>query len=104
MSFVGPRALRPMEIELAETPELRSIFQIPGFEKRSSVNPGLTGAAQVFASRSLAREEKFRYDFWYIDNMSFWLDIKLIVKSILITLKAKWDTEKKEQIKIPLFM
>lgn len=104
MSFVGPRALRPLEVELAATAELKSIFQIPGFNKRSSVKPGLTGAAQVFASRSLPREEKFRYDLWYIDNLSFWLDIKLIVKSILITLKARWDTEKKEQIKIALFM
>ncbi len=91
MSFVGPRALRPMEIELTDASRVRDIFHIPGFEKRASIQPGLTGVAQVFASRSLAREEKFKYDLWYIENMDFWLDIRLIVKSILVTFKAKWD-------------
>jgi lipopolysaccharide/colanic/teichoic acid biosynthesis glycosyltransferase len=91
MSFVGPRALRPAETELSQERELRAISEIPGFKERSSITPGLTGAAQVFASRNLTREEKFKYDLWYVDNMSFWLDIKLILKSVLITLKAKWD-------------
>lgn len=104
MSFVGPRALRPEEIETGYgdsdhflsrkwslSPKTISIFQIPGFKARSSVRPGLTGAAQVFASRNLTREEKFKYDLWYIDNQSFWLDIRLIANSILITLKSGWD-------------
>lgn len=91
MSFVGPRALRPREIELTSVSKTRAIFQIPGFKKRASVKPGLTGVAQVFASRSISREEKFRYDLWYIDNMSLRLDIKLIAKSILATFKARWD-------------
>ena len=91
MSFVGPRALRPTEIESNGSSGAVPIFQVPGFKERSSVLPGLTGVAQVLASRNLSREEKFRYDLWYIDNMSFWLDIKLIAKSILVTLKAKWD-------------
>jgi lipopolysaccharide/colanic/teichoic acid biosynthesis glycosyltransferase len=89
MSFVGPRALRKVEIETDGTS--RNVFEIPGFEKRSAVSPGLTGSAQVFASRSLLREEKFKFDLWYIDNMSFWLDILLIFKSIFVTLKARWD-------------
>lgn len=91
MSFVGPRALRPVEVELTEDGKPRDIFHISGFKKRSSVTPGLTGAAQVFASRKILREEKFQYDIWYIDNMSFWLDLKLIVSSILITIKARWE-------------
>jgi lipopolysaccharide/colanic/teichoic acid biosynthesis glycosyltransferase len=91
MSFVGPRALRPLEIESTDVSKVRNIFEIPGFQKRSSIKPGLTGAAQVFASRNLPREEKFKYDLWYVENMSFWLDIKLIAKSILTTLKARWD-------------
>lgn len=48
MSFVGPRALRPVEIELNNASKIKSIFQVPGFKERSSVQPGLTGAAQVF--------------------------------------------------------
>ncbi len=91
MSFVGPRALRPAEVESNNASQVMSIFQIPGFKKRSSILPGLTGAAQVFASRNLPREGKFKYDLWYIDQMNFWLDIKLIAESILITLKARWD-------------
>jgi len=91
MSFVGPRALRPMETEPTDALRVRDIFHIPGFKKRASIRPGLTGVAQVFASRSLAREEKFKYDLWYIENMNFWLDIRLIFKSILVTLKARWD-------------
>lgn len=91
MSFVGPRALRPTEIESTDSSCAKTIFQIPGFEMRSSLQPGLTGVAQVFASRNLAREEKFKYDLWYVDNMNFWLDIRLIVRSILTTLKARWD-------------
>lgn len=92
MSFVGPRALRPAEKESDDTSKIFSVFEIPGFEKRSSVHPGLTGAAQVFASRNLTREDKFKYDLWYIDNMSFWLDISLIAKSVLITFNSKWDS------------
>lgn len=91
MSFVGPRALRTVEIELAGSSSVKAIFQIPGFNKRSSIRPGLTGAAQVFASRSLAREEKFKYDLWYVDNLGFWLDIRLILKSVVTTFRAKWD-------------
>lgn len=92
MSFVGPRALRPAEIDEGGPSETISIFQVPGFKKRSSVQPGLTGAAQVLASRKLSLEDKFKYDLWYVDNLSFWLDIRLILKSVFTTLRAKWDT------------
>jgi lipopolysaccharide/colanic/teichoic acid biosynthesis glycosyltransferase len=91
MSFVGPRALRSIEIDRDDTYAKITIFDIPGHSKRSTVRPGLTGVAQVFASRNLSREEKFKYDLRYIDNISFWADIKLIAASLLITLKAKWD-------------
>ncbi|MBN1913130.1 MAG: sugar transferase [Candidatus Omnitrophica bacterium] len=91
MSFVGPRALRPVEKELTSDGKVRDIFDIPGFAERSKVKPGLTGFAQVYASRKLIREEKFKYDLWYIDHMNFWLDIKLIIQSVANTLRAKWD-------------
>lgn len=92
MSFVGPRALRPAEIDEGGSSEVISIFQVPGFKKRSSVQPGLTGAAQVLASRKLSLEDKFKYDLWYVDNKNFWLDIRLMAKSVVTTLRAKWDT------------
>jgi len=93
MSFVGPRALRPAETESAEGTEVKSIFQIPGFKMRSSIQPGLTGVAQVFASRHLPRQEKFKYDLWYAQHRNMGLDIMLILKSITITLNRRWDTE-----------
>lgn len=91
MSFVGPRPLQPAEVELNDASRVRSIFQISGSKKRSSIKSGLTGAAQVYASRNLAREDKFKYDLWYVDNMNLWLDIRLIARSVLVTLKARWD-------------
>jgi hypothetical protein len=101
----GPRALRPIEIELNGNPEARNIFQIPGFEMRSSIQPGLTGVAQVFASRHLPREEKFKYDLWYVKNRNMGLDIRLILKSIAITFSGRWDTRaKKTSFFIPLIV
>lgn len=91
MSFVGPRALRPVEIEADSQGKAKSIFRIAGFKKRAAALPGLTGVAQVYASRLLPLQEKFKYDIWYIKYMSFWLDIKLIVLSFLRTFKAGWD-------------
>lgn len=91
MSFVGPRALRPAEIESNGNSQDRTIFQVPGFNTRSSIRPGLTGIAQVFASRHLPREEKFKYDLWYIKNQNILLDIKLILRSVAISLSRRWD-------------
>lgn len=91
MSFVGPRPLRPMEIEL-ETGRNDKISDITYSELRSKVRPGLTGYAQVYASRSITREQKFRYDLKYIDNQSFFLDINLILMSFWISFSRKWDT------------
>ncbi len=91
MSFVGPRALRPVESEAGEPDRIRDVFSIPGFEKRVTVRPGLTGYAQVYTLRHLAREEKFKYDAWYVDNGFFCLDIKLMAMSFLRTFRAKWD-------------
>lgn len=105
MSFVGPRALRPTEPEAAEESEAKSIYQIPGFEMRSSIQPGLTGVAQVFASRHLQRQEKFKYDLWYVKNKNITLDIKLILKSVGISFSRRWDTEaKRSGFFIPLIL
>jgi len=90
MSFVGPRALRPEEKE-AGSVVVRSIFEVPGFERRSRVRPGLTGIAQVFAPRDISREKKFKYDIWYIENGGFLLDMYLMVLSVMITLTGKWE-------------
>ena len=91
MSFVGPRALRPQEVEVNGNGELLSLDQIPGGRERHRVKPGLTGVAQVFAPRDITRRNKFRYDRLYIRNQSFWFDVRLILLSFWITARGRWE-------------
>ena len=90
MSVVGPRALRPDEIELGETTPT-PLEDVPGFAERSSVRPGLTGLAQIYAPRDVRRRQKFRYDRLYIRRQSFGLDLRLIVLSFWITARGTWE-------------
>lgn len=91
MSFVGPRALRPQEVEVNGSGELLAIDQIPGARERHQVRPGLTGIAQIFAPRDITRRNKFRYDRLYIKNQGFWFDVRLILLSFWITARGKWE-------------
>jgi lipopolysaccharide/colanic/teichoic acid biosynthesis glycosyltransferase len=90
MSVVGPRALRPDEPEVGDalpTP----LEAVPGFAERSTVRPGLTGLAQIYAPRDLRRRQKFRYDRLYIRRQSFGLDLWLIALSFWITARGTWE-------------
>lgn len=90
MSFVGPRALRPDEPDVgdaAPTP----LDAVPGFAERSSVRPGLTGLAQIYARRDVRRRQKFRYDRLYIRRQSLGLDLCLIFLSFWITVRGRWE-------------
>jgi len=91
MSFVGPRALpineRQGREEKGDVPD----DKIPGFHERLQVRPGLTGIAQIFAPRDVARRNKFRYDMLYIRRQSFWLDLKLVLLSFWITFRGAWE-------------
>jgi lipopolysaccharide/colanic/teichoic acid biosynthesis glycosyltransferase len=91
MSFVGPRALRPEEREVLGDPDVLAIGQIPGYDRRLTVTPGLTGLAQVYLPADAPRRKKFRYDLLYIRRQFFCLDMKLILLSFLITFKGKWE-------------
>lgn len=91
MSFVGPRALRPGEIEVNGGGELVALEAVPGFDERCRVPPGLTGVAQIYAPRDIPRRQKFRYDRVYIRNQSFWLDLRLIALSFWITFRGTWE-------------
>lgn len=91
MSFVGPRALLPEEIEVNGNGELIPLEKIPGYEERHRVSPGLTGLAQVYAPRDIPRRQKFRYDLLYIKKQSPWLDIRLILLSVWISVRGKWE-------------
>ncbi|MEN6310064.1 MAG: VanZ family protein [Acidobacteriota bacterium] len=92
MSFVGPRALRPSEIEVGADAGVKSVAEIRGGAERHAVRPGLTGLAQVFLAGETPRRKKFRYDLFYIRNMSFWLDLKLIALSFWITARGRWES------------
>lgn len=95
MSFVGPRALPINEIQTAEEGNLPD-EKIPGFEVRLSVKPGLTGIAQIYAPRDAPRREKFKYDILYIKKQGVLLDLNLIIRSLWITLKGKWEYRAKQ--------
>jgi len=73
MSLVGPRPL------LMEYLPLYSSEQ----NRRHEVNPGMTGWAQINGRNAISWEEKFRYDVWYVDHWSLWLDIKILAMTIL---------------------
>jgi lipopolysaccharide/colanic/teichoic acid biosynthesis glycosyltransferase len=92
MSFVGPRALRPGEIEALGGGRLEALEDVPGYDQRSRVRPGLTGIAQIYAPRDITRRNKFRYDRLYISRQSFPLDLRLISLSFWITFRGKWET------------
>lgn len=72
MSLVGPRPL------LMEYLPLYS----PDQARRHEVRPGITGWAQVNGRNALSWEEKFSLDLWYVDNMSFLLDMKILLLTI----------------------
>lgn len=79
MSLVGPRPLLMQYLPLY-TPEQR---------RRHEVRPGITGWAQVNGRNSLTWEEKFALDVWYVDNQSFWLDVKILWLTVVKTLKRE---------------
>jgi len=97
MSFVGPRALRPQEIEIKNSGNhTTALNELPGYAVRHSVKPGLTGLTQVFLSRDVPIKKKFRYDLLYLKKMSFWFDLKLIFLSFWITFRGRWESRQKK--------
>ena len=73
MSFVGPR---PLLIEYLDRYDDRQ-------KRRHDVKPGITGWAQVNGRNAISWEQKFEYDVWYVENQSFWLDIKILWMTFL---------------------
>jgi lipopolysaccharide/colanic/teichoic acid biosynthesis glycosyltransferase len=79
MSLVGPRPLL-MEYLSLYTPEQK---------RRHETRPGITGWAQIHGRNAVNWEEKFKLDVWYVDNRSFWLDIKILFLSAYVVLTRK---------------
>lgn len=77
MSLVGPRPLAMAYMPLYSKEQSR----------RHEVRPGITGWAQVNGRNAISWKQKFEYDVWYVDNYSFWLDIRILfmtIKKVLI--------------------
>ncbi len=72
MSLIGPRPLRTQYLPLYND------FQ----RRRHKVHPGITGWAQVNGRNAISWEDKFKYDVWYVENLSFGLDIKILFKTV----------------------
>jgi len=72
MSLVGPRPLLMEYLPLYSAEQYR----------RHEVRPGVTGWAQINGRNALSWEEKFKLDVWYVDNQSFWLDLKILFLTI----------------------
>jgi lipopolysaccharide/colanic/teichoic acid biosynthesis glycosyltransferase len=91
MSFVGPRPLRPGEVDVRGDGRIMRLDEIPGYDERHVVRPGLTGLTQVYASRDISRTSKFRLDRLYLKRATFWLDMRLIALSFWITARGAWE-------------
>lgn len=92
MSLVGPR---PLLMEYLPLYNERQAL-------RNSVKPGITGWAQVNGRNAISWEEKFELDAWYVENRSFWLDLKII----LLTIKTVFIREgisSNEEVTMPKF-
>ncbi len=92
MSFVGPRPLVPGEVEVRGDGRLIPLAEIPGYEARHGIRPGLTGLTQVYAPRDLPRTSKFRLDRLYRERAGVCLDLKLIALSFWITARGSWES------------
>jgi lipopolysaccharide/colanic/teichoic acid biosynthesis glycosyltransferase len=84
MSLVGPRPLLMKYLPLYS----------PEQKRRHDVLPGIAGWAQINGRNSISWEEKFKLDIWYVDNWSFWLDIRILLQTF-------WKSIKQEGINQP---
>lgn len=90
MSLVGPRPLL-MEYLERYTPEQA---------RRHDVKPGITGWAQVNGRNAILFAERFKLDVWYVDNWSFWLDIKILWLTVLKALAREGVNEECKSMEV----
>ena len=92
LSLVGPRPLRIEYLPLYDAEQAR----------RHNVKPGITGWAQINGRNTISWEEKFKLDVWYVDNVSFTLDLKILYLTLIKVIKRS-DIERDKENIIPPF-
>ena len=92
MSFVGPRPLLVAYLPLYNTHQ----------KKRHIVRPGITGMAQVNGRNAISWDEKFNHDVYYVENISFVLDIKILLKTVQKVIGRK-NIENQDTVPMPRF-
>lgn len=92
MSFVGPRPLMIEYINYYTDKEI----------KRHNTKPGITGFAQINGRNSISWEEKFKYDIFYTENLSFILDLKILFITVFKVLRKK-NINQNESVSMPRF-
>ena len=79
MSLIGPRPATPKILE--NMSDLKA--------ERMKVRPGITGYAQAYYRNSITQQEKFQHDCYYVDHVSFLLDIKILLQTVRSVLKQE---------------
>lgn len=93
MSLIGPRPLLPQYLQYYNTRQNR----------RHEVLPGITGWAQVNGRNTISWEQKFEYDVYYVEHQSFYLDFKILIKTIDKVINRK-DINNSETMDMPEFL
>ena len=88
MSLVGPRPERP---ELVE----KIAREVPGYERRHRIKPGVTGMAQVYGRYNSSPAHKLGYDLQYLANWSVMLDIQIMLSTFFTVLRPTTERMKK---------
>lgn len=91
MSLIGPRPLLFQYIPLYNKQQLR----------RHDVRPGITGWAQINGRNTISWQEKFKLDVYYVDNITFFLDIRIIWLTIIKVIRRKDINQSDERPMVP---
>jgi general glycosylation pathway protein len=91
MSLIGPRPLLPQYLTLYSKQQAR----------RHEVRPGISGWAQCHGRNTISWTQKFEYDVWYVDHLSFWTDLKIIGLTIKSVVKRNGISEEGHATKEP---
>lgn len=92
MSLVGPRPLLIAYLPLYNEDQ----------RKRHLVRPGVTGWAQVNGRNTISWEQKFKHDVWYVENLTFWFDLKILALTAKKVIKQE-GVNNKENLNMPAF-